>query len=183
VGVEIMKFVILFCLVSIILLTGCDSLLNNNCPQLPIALTKSSQILGGVGVRTTEINGWETGSYTGLFANMGGTLLCKKGDVEGENPDYYYCGKCGFWGIMTKQERKSDGTLGPKVQHYFYSIYDSNGKFLKTVCGVEPTTLGDACLTGNDKVITKQTNNTITQVNNQTTTPEPRLIGLENGQS
>jgi hypothetical protein len=86
--------------------------------------------------------GWEILIYSSaeLFGIKESRVFCRKGNMEGENPNYFYCDS-GFTGgipYLSKTEMNPDGTRGKTTIKSFINVYDSDKKFIKTLCGKSP---------------------------------------------
>lgn len=65
-------------------------------------------------------------------------VQCEKGTKEGENVNYWYCGKNpDFWGDNIHFEKKiisPEGNITKHINKKAYSVYDKNFNFIETVC-------------------------------------------------
>jgi len=102
------------------------------CPQLNYSLHHSDILYSNVDVE--EHNGWKISAHS-----MGHKVYCVKGYLEGQNPNYLYCGtkKTGL-AYMEKTFLNPDGTIGKTIKQGFMNIYDENQNFIKTICGRDP---------------------------------------------
>ncbi|KHO55471.1 MAG: hypothetical protein QT10_C0001G0075 [archaeon GW2011_AR19] len=126
--------------------------LGNNCPQLPIPLLPDKRLW--VEVMSQEegnnsFEGWKVKKYDSadLFGfSVTPRIYCYQGREDGQNPNHYYCG---YWDngdnwdmrdliYMEKTFMNPDGSLGKTIQKTFVNVYDENGNYLKTICGLSP---------------------------------------------
>lgn len=110
----------------------------NSCPQINVPMQN-----GKIPVQTYKE--WNIYEYPcdALSSFFGCSIDCYKGSYEGQNKNYYYCGdKQDFIGkqlaTLDKTPISDDGTIGKRIRKTFVNIYDSNGIFLKTICGADP---------------------------------------------
>lgn len=75
-----------------------------------------------------------------------GKIYCHRGNKQGQNPNYLYCGDQSSqttMAFMQKTMINSDGSIGKTVKQSFYNIYDENQQFVKTVCGDDPDKIAE----------------------------------------
>lgn len=104
----------------------------------------------GSSLHVSTYNGWKISQY-GITAQLtsafsGDIIRCHKGNHEGQNPNYSYCGAIEYNDYMAyieKTSMNSDGTIGKTLRKTFYNIYDNEGKFIKTVCGDDPDVVAE----------------------------------------
>ena len=129
-------------LLSLLFLTGCDSISLNsfrqsNCPQLNVSITQIKGMLPFMEVR--EYDGWKIAPYdtnTMIGFNFG-KIYCHNGNKQGQNPNFLYCGDQSSQTTMAFIQKKlmnKDGTIGETVRQSFVNVYerkiDENLKFL-----------------------------------------------------
>ncbi len=85
---------------------------------------------------------WQIANYDTIVGIVPGSIVCEKGRSEGQNPNYYYCGLEGM-AYMQKTFMNPDGTIGKTIRKTFVNIYDENKKFIKTLCGDDPSIVTD----------------------------------------
>ncbi len=112
-----------------LILIGCDSLNQLNCPQINVTIENNSQLVFHIQDKT--YGGW----------TIKGSAACRKGIKEGENLNYYYCGGIestlgiGYVNAYVEKTTISDkGAIGKTYKHIIWNIYDENKKFVKTKC-------------------------------------------------
>ncbi len=107
--------------------------ISKECPQINVPLKEGIAPF----IDIEEYDGWKVDSYFSTF-----NIHCYKGSREGQNPDYWYCGEGASVefpiAFMQKTMINSDGSIGKTIRQSFYSIYDNNQQFVKTVCGEDP---------------------------------------------
>lgn len=92
--------------------------------------------------------GWKISVYNiaESFGIKTDYVFCHKGNSEGENPDYFYCDSGGMGGgipYLSKTSVNSDGTIGKTIRKSFINVYDSDNKFIKTICGKSPEDIAE----------------------------------------
>jgi len=91
--------------------------------------------------------GWEISVYSAssLLGIEISKVYCHKGNVEGENPNYFYCdsGITGGIPYLSKTQMNPDGTIGKTIRKSFINVYDSDKKFIKTICGKSPEDIAE----------------------------------------
>ena len=105
----------------------------NACPQIDVPMKTSSWY--GLNIKGQTYDGW----------TIHGDATCKKGNKEGENLNYYYCGgySNGLLGgtvnaYIQKTPIASDGSIGKTTKHIIWNIYDENKNFMQTKCLGDP---------------------------------------------
>ena len=117
------------------------SSISKECPQINVPLRKVEGLLPFMDVK--EYEGWSIAPYdtnTMLGFNFG-KIYCHEGSKQGQNPNYLYCGDQSSqttMAFMQKTLTNRDGSIGKTIKQSFYSIYNENQQFIKTVCGEDP---------------------------------------------
>jgi len=105
----------------------------NTCPQMDIKMKDTSWY--GLNLKGETYDGW----------TIYGDATCRKGNKEGENLNYYYCGGYanGILGgtvnaYVKKTTISEDGSIGKTYKYIIWNIYDNNKEFIETKCLGDP---------------------------------------------
>lgn len=117
------------------------SLFPNSCPQINVPMKNGF-------IAAKNYNGWQMAPYDSNTQVLGinfGLIYCFKGNMEGRNPNYSYCGGTDgdYIAYIEKTEMNADGTIGKTTRKTFVNIYDEYGLFLKTICGEDPDVVAE----------------------------------------
>ena len=134
-----MKKLLMILLVLIVLISsGCEELkgmkekiiqstVQTGCPQINVLM---GELQAG-----NEYDGWA------IKSDDRDGVSCRKGNAEGENVNYYYCGGYDYaFGINTviayveKTIISDDGEIGETRKYAIGNIYDENKDFVETRC-------------------------------------------------
>ena len=115
---------------------GIKNIGGSGCPQIAVPFHDANGLLA---IQPQVYDGWTIAGYTPIPMMVEPIIFCHKGNREGENPSYTYCGGTDDDAYMRKTETNSDGTIGKTIRKTFLNIYDENGMFIKTECGGDPT--------------------------------------------
>jgi len=129
----------------------------NTCPQLETPLENAPSNPDGIEkaifVSSSASNGWTVNKFRMTDLAMPtytvAGIPCIKGNAEGQNVNYWYCGHIqgfgffGFptssdWPYMKKTNIATDGTIGPTERKGFRNVYDTEGDFVRTECYFDP---------------------------------------------
>jgi len=118
--------------ISILLFVGCDSFNKSKCPQFNVSMIQTPY---DITLRDQTYDGWV----------IHGEATCKKGNHEGENLNYYYCGGYNYvMGIgkvnayISKTPVSNDGQIGKTVKYVILNVYDEKKQFIETRCLGDP---------------------------------------------
>lgn len=130
-----------------LLISGCQTISStpagaNDCPQVNLSLRNARS--SAPSVYGNEYAGWKIIADSFQYVldaepNQGQQIVyCDKGNLEGQYPNYWYCGGnklLGSKSYLQKTFMNNDGTIGKTVKKTFINIYDEKQNFLKTICG------------------------------------------------
>ena len=109
-------------------------------------MTQQQGVLPSMNIK--EFDGWTIAPYdsnTVLGFNFG-RIYCHKGNREGQNTNYWYCGDQSSQTTMAFMQKtlvNSDRTIGKTIKQSFVNVYDNDGHFIKTVCGEDPDKIAE----------------------------------------
>jgi len=69
-------------------------------------------------------------------------VLCHKGNKEGQNINYWYCGDDNL-AYVSKTFMNKDGTIGETKKIAFINVYDEDQMFIKTLCLGDPDEIAE----------------------------------------
>ena len=100
-----------------------------DCPQIKVQMDERTSPEPTIAGKTYD--GWV----------VKGLAHCRRGEQEGENLNYYYCGGImmtfGFKTVDAYAEKtiiSETGLIGKTTKHIIWNIYDENKNFVETKC-------------------------------------------------